>query len=916
MGKIEIKKKRIYCYITWFLFMFFSILMLALSINAHWSGIPLLFIFAIMVSVTYVTFSESVSEKMQSHFIVFSGMGNLFVYSVIEEDIYSVLIVTCALAVLISGYMNVHLQLEVLAMTLIMIIVHAEILHTVNFEEISTAVQFISRVFALLLIESFLIFFIQRICKIEEDLKTSVVEARKAEHSKSDFLANMSHEIRTPMNAIIGMCELILRDDINEQVRENCFNIQNSGRSLLAIINDILDFSKIESGKAELIEEEFNIGSTVNDVMNMALTRKGDKNIDIIARVDPDIPKGLFGDEVRIKQIIINLMTNAVKFTNTGCVVLKITQSRHKYGINLNVSVRDTGIGISEENLEKLFTSFQQVDTRKNRSVEGTGLGLAISKRLVSKMGGFINVSSTYGKGSEFKFVIPLEVTDEEPFVHIKNTSEMKVAIYVDVKKYKHPRNGREYTKLINEMGEKFGVVFDLFYEPDALKEAVVEKVYTHCFTAKEEYLADSDFFENLSKQMQVLVIQDRLHSADLPKSVKCVFKPFYALSVAAVLNNERYNFNINDRQNGANRFTAPEAKVLIVDDNITNLKVAEGLMRPYNMKIITAESGKEAIKALKAKDYDIVFMDHMMPEMDGVETTRFIRSMEGEYYKNLPIIALTANAVNGVKEKFLQSGFNDFVAKPIELSLLDRALRTWLPEEHIKSFTTKIDDSESDYKQIDVKDVENAEFAEHINSQKGLLYAGNDQEVYFQNLKIYLENGIEQNKLLEKYFSEEDWSDYVIKVHALKSASLSIGAEKLSELAKSLEMAGKEGNYALIRERHAELSDLFENVLSAVKKYLTKNNYHDETVFEEMKNELSEITIEQFDDSLQLLEAAFENFDGDEMAAIAEELCSSVVNGNELRSYFTKVKSLAEDFEYEKAMEVAKHAAMEVREV
>ena len=270
-----------------------------------------------------------------------------------------------------------------------------------------------------------------------EELRLAKIAAEEANRAKSDFLANMSHEIRTPMNAIVGMCELILRDqNISGSVRENCFNLQSSGRSLLSIINDILDFSKIESGKMELIEAEFDLASMLNDVINMTMTRKGDKKIEVMVHADPDIPRSLIGDEVRIRQIMINLMTNAVKFTHTGAVTLKVSYSPQDYGINLKISVEDTGIGITEENLEKLFSSFQQVDTRKNRSIEGTGLGLAISKRLVTQMNGFINVSSVYGQGSVFSFVIPLKVSDSCPFITVNEPEKLNVAVYIDFGKF------------------------------------------------------------------------------------------------------------------------------------------------------------------------------------------------------------------------------------------------------------------------------------------------------------------------------------------------------------------------------------------------------------------------------------------------------------------------------------------------
>lgn len=515
--------------------------------------------------------------------------------------------------------------------------------------------------------------------------------AQQANSAKGDFLANMSHEIRTPMNAIVGMCELILREnDISSTVRDYCFNIQNSGRSLLAIINDILDFSKIESGKMEFISEEFSIASTLNDVINLAITRKGDKPIEIIVKCDPDLPNGLVGDELRIRQVIINLVTNAIKFTEKGCVIIRVSQTRHEYGINLSVSVTDTGIGISPEGLEKLFSSFQQVDTKKNRSVEGTGLGLAISRRLIAAMGGFINVSSEVGEGSEFRFVVPLEVSDGKPFISIKEPQKIHAAFFIDMSKYMTSRVAEEYYSLISGLKTSLETDIELFDSLQTLQRALSVKKYTHIFTGRGEYLGSVRFFEELADNTEIIIVQDRLSAIDVPPKMKCVYKPFYAMTAVSVFNHERQNMGLNERRTSAIRFIAPKARVLVVDDNIVNLKVAVGLMRPYCMQVLTAESGKAAIEMLRSKDFDIVFMDHMMPEMDGIETTKAIRSMEERYYKNLPIVALTANAVNGVRDMYIEAGFDDFIAKPIELSALDRVLKMWLPRELICSPETK----------------------------------------------------------------------------------------------------------------------------------------------------------------------------------------------------------------------------------
>lgn len=753
-----------------------------------------------------------------------------------------------------------------------------------------------------------------RIRNYRKEQEELIANLEYAGRTKNDFLANMSHEIRTPMNAIVGMCELILRDDINENVRENCFNIQNSSRSLLNIINDILDFSKIEAGRIELIEETFNIASTINDVINMAMTRKGDKDIEIIVRVDPTIPKGLVGDELRIRQVIVNLLTNAVKFTKKGCVIMKVTQSRHVYGINLNVSIRDTGIGISQENIEKLFTSFQQVDTKKNRSVEGTGLGLAISKRLISQMGGFINVFSTYGEGSEFKFVIPLRVSNQEPFIHVNDADKVNVAVFLDWEKYNHLETEREYGKLVHELGTGFNVKFTIFESFEELQQGIETGEYTHCFTAKEEYLKHMDWFGSMAKNCQLAVIQDRLSAIELPEYIKKVSKPFYALSFAAVMNNDRFVMDMPGQRSFTARFIAPKAKILIVDDNAINLKVAAGLMKPYNMKIMTASSGPEAIEAVKSKDFDIVFMDHMMPEMDGVEATRIIRGMQERYYQEVPIIALTANAVNGAREMFLGNGFNDFLPKPIETAVLDRVLRAWLPQEYLITTSTLVKKEEPKKTKTD-ENVEGHKTDELVDYEKGLAYAGGDQETYFDILKVYFTSSDKYKKELETYYQTKDWEKYTIKIHALKSSSLSIGAEELSSLAKEMELAGKAGQYDVIHSKHAKAMELYDKVVADIEKYLIDKGYFSEQPSENVAQDLKDITMEGFMEMVDHIVEACENFEGDEAIALAEELCSCRVNGKSLAEYFTDVKTYADDYEYEQALAAVRKAVDDIKE-
>lgn len=878
-----------------FVFMLCTVIMCAMSVFSGWAPwvIGMLAVHAAVLTV--MTFHPKIPVKAQSVVLMLFSFSNIFTCSIMENDIYQSIAVFMGASILISVYKDVKLLLNYALLVICGVFYHIFILNSVSFDSMTDITHFIVRISVMLTALVFLLVFVSSMNKNEEELTESVAEARQAEHYKSDFLANMSHEIRTPMNAIVGMCELILRESgLNESVRENCFNIQTSGRSLLAIINDILDFSKIESGKLELIPDEFNIASTLNTVINMSEARRGNKKIEIIIKADPNIPRGIIGDEVRIRQVIVNLMTNAIKYTEKGYVTLTVSQSKQDYGINLLVSVADTGIGITEENIEKLFTSFRQVDTKKNRSVEGTGLGLAISKRLITQMGGFIGVKSEYGVGSEFRFVIPLKVSDERPFVTIKDPQDIHAAgIFAE--------NSERLKQHYSEMGRQLNVDFKCSDSIEELERLAASGNITHYFAAKEEYIKNAEFFGKAAGKAKVFVVQERLDAIELPENINCLFKPFYVISVASALNNENMVLNLNERRGSDIRFSAPKARVLIVDDNAINLKVAVGLMQPYHMQMMTAESGRAAINMLRSKDIDIVFMDHMMPEMDGVEATKKIREMEGDYYKKLPIIALTANAVNGVREMFIQEGLNDFLAKPIELSALDRVLRYYLPKKYIEA------PAASNYTENDRRKRGNKPVSESVmfDPDKGLMYTGGNFDAYREILEMYVKKGPEKRTYIDGLFEKKDWKNYVIEVHALKSTSLSIGAVKLSELAKELELAGKAGSYGTIEKKNGMLSDLYGEVIDIVNDYLGENESDDtENEAAEETAEFTEISAEKLSEYIAKAKAACEDFDGDAMTAIAEEVSEYSYKGKPLKEYFGRAAELAEDFEYDSAAE------------
>ena len=602
----------------------------------------------------------------------------------------------------------------------------------------------------------------QKYAELEEASRLAEEERKQAlaaDDAKGKFLAHMSHEIRTPINAVLGMNTMILRETKDMQIKEYALDIQNASQNLLSLINDILDFSKIESGKLEIIRVEYDMSSMIHDISNMISAKARDKKLKFAIHLDENLPSKLFGDDVRIRQILVNLLNNGVKYTHQGSVSLSIKGRKQDGKVLLDFEVADTGIGIKQEDISKLFKEFERIEEKRNRNIEGTGLGMNITVRLLALMNSTLQVESEYGKGSKFSFTIEQQIVDSTPIGNLE----------------------------------------------ERIREQSVDYSY-----------------------MEV--------------------------------------------------FTAPDAQILVVDDNATNLKVFVSLLKTTKVNVDVADGGKACLEMVKKKRYDLIFLDHMMPDLDGIETLHRMKEMPDSMCDGVPVIALTANAITGAKEMYLAEGFDAFLSKPINPEKLEQMILLLLPRDLLVFEVEEDGDCNGDTEErpgIKERQREKWELpevpeellptVEGIDWNYGLLHLKDVQLLKDTVIDFYRTIDSEADAL-EKWYeqievSEEALRQYRIKVHGMKSSAALIGAAPLSGVARLLEYAARDG--------------ILEVIESVTPVFLTDwRSYREKLkvcIPQEEKQEIADMSVVV--DLLEHLSIAMDDMDIDASDADMEEL-------------------------------------------
>lgn len=788
----------------------------------------------------------------------------------------------------------------------------------------------------------------------------TLIQLEKSGKQNAEFLSNVSHELRTPINMVLGISEVILERDISTEVRTDIESIKLAGKRLSSQINNMLDYTEIVEGTLIPAKEPYIITSIFNDIITLISMQGSKHKLEMVFDLAPGVPAVLLGDAEKISHVLKIILENSIKFTEEGGIYVYVDFRRESYGANLIIDICDTGIGMTDDQITQVCDDFYQADSGSSRFAGGLGLGIPIARGLLQAMGGFVHFESNEQQGLQVHITIPQGVEDDSPVIVLNDPKQFCIVCYFHPEKYSCDEVRSYYDHMILHMVEGLGIEGYQVHNFEGLLKIQNNHNLTHVFIAQAEYLENQVYYEELAKTLKVIVIAERDFMLNRNSRLMIIHKPFFILSIVNLLNGEAKENGFGEAQAaGRKPFLCDNVRALAVDDEEMNLRVAKGVLGSYGIQVDTCLNGMEAVERCTSTTYDIVFLDHMMPGFDGIETLKQIREINNGVYQDIPVVALTANTISGAREMFKHEGFTEFIPKPIERTVLERVLRKVLPggqieydkmpvlsedlpenikgklpeeysleedtvqnfeskkkmpiknrvkknslrkkaqekyktedingnkaesakaepgktsqnkEDSVKALLEKVSQNKAEsikaeqekasqnkaesvkavpereslnkadsVKHVSKKDTAVQEVPEKyiadragdanshyklltrigINVSLGLEYCCGEDDFYMEMLSMFCSQAAEKKAEIVSLYEAENWADYAVKVHALKSTSLTIGAERLAKRAKLLEQSGKREDTEYIRHNHHKLLDLYDEVCATIKQIL-----------------------------------------------------------------------------------------------
>ncbi|MCR4721536.1 MAG: response regulator [Lachnospiraceae bacterium] len=812
-----------------------SAALLVVGILLNWEKWPMIPIFAAVIFCWVIHLQQNFSDRHRIIIFCMVLMGLLFYYGIHPTSTFD-LSVTACIGIVLCATTGVKKLITVCVITFCISFFYNVIIIISETPELLDALMF-SRI----IYHPLIVFVVGWLGRALIDLWTQVLDHSKAEIEQltestgrfNEFLTKVSHEIRTPINAVLGLSSIALEQTQDKDQVSNLKSIQSAGKRVAEQISDILDYSEIDRQKFAMNREEYMLASLLHDLV-MEVRPYMKKGVEMIIDVDPSIPAMLRSDVSKLKKIIWHLVNNAIKFTSEGGVYLRFTSQQEDYGINLIIEISDTGEGMTDKEIDRLFDGYYQGKNAYTRSTSGLGLGMAIVNGYVTALGGFVHIESRPGEGTTVRVTVPQEIVDPSGCISVRDPGKLVVGGFFNFEKHYSPMVRDYYNSMVLNIVKGLNVQLHRVDTEENLKRLNTSLRMTHLFVSEAEYASSTSYIEELAKNFSVSVIAGPELVLPASSKVHIMEKPFYCFPAAEVLN------RASDEDFTDKYMYCHGVRALVVDDEPLNLTVARDILGRYDINVATASSGQEAIDLCSHETFDIVFMDHMMPGMDGIEAMRRIRSDILGAWKSVPMVALTANAVSTARESFRIAGFDGFVAKPIDILELERVLKIVLPKTVVtfedrphsrKSSRKHKLETESASAYIDLNDVtDNAPVPDNsvvdeytplrnlgVDLSQGLLYCQKDEEFYRTLLLQFASEAADKLHNLEKFYKNGDLPDYSILVHALKSTAKMIGATGLSEKAKALEEASKAGDVATVEAGHRSAMDDYKKLTDTI---------------------------------------------------------------------------------------------------